>query len=360
MRFEDPLILGAGPAGCAAGLALARHGVRPVLLERQRETGDAICGGFLSWKTIATLESLGVAALGGHPIDSVHVFAGTASASAVLPAGAIGVSRHRLDTVMQTAVAKTGGMVRRGVIAKGWSDGVLTTDSGEIRPQSLFLASGKHDIRGLARPRSDADPTIGLRLRIPAQPGLTRILKGKIELHLFDGGYAGLSLQEDGSANFCLAVRKSRLAAAGGDPAGLLAWLGSANPVLGDRLAYADTLGPIDAIAAIPYGWRARDTQPGLFRLGDQAAVIPSLAGEGIGIAVASGIAATTAWTRGGPAAAPAYQKGFARRAQRPVTAAALLWHYAEQPFFAASAARALSIVPALSRLAARLTRLGD
>jgi menaquinone-9 beta-reductase len=360
MRFETPLIVGAGPAGCAAGLALAQSGVRATILERQPTTGDAICGGFLSWRTLKTLESLGVTGLGGHPVRTVHVFAGQASAQAALPAGAMGVSRHRLDTVMQAQFAAQGGHIETGVTVKGWADGRLATDKGEHTPESLFLASGKHDLRGLARPRAADDPAMGLRVRIPADAALMRLLDGRIELHLFDGGYVGLLLQEDGSANFCLAVRKSRLTEAGSDPAALLAALGAAHPAMGERLGVIGALPRIDAIAAVPYGWRAHETETGVFRLGDQAAVIPSLAGEGIGIAVASGVAAARAWATGGPDAAPAYQKAFARRTYRPVKTAKLLWEQGERPAWAAVATRMLATAPFLARVAARMTRIGD
>jgi menaquinone-9 beta-reductase len=360
MRFEAPLIVGAGPAGCAAGLALAMGGVRATILERQRETGDAICGGFLSWRTLKALESIGVGDLGGHPIDTLHVFAGDATASASLPAGAVGVSRLRLDTVMQSALLKAGGAIERGVNVRGWTSGTLSTDAGEHRPETLFLASGKHDLRGLPRPRTDDDPAMGLRVRIAPSPALSRTLNGRIELHLFDGGYVGLLLQEDGSANFCLAVRKSRLTATAGDPARLLAELADTHPAIAGRLDIIGTMPPIDAIAAVPYGWRATTTETGVFRLGDQAAVIPSLAGEGIGIGVASGIAAAGVWRQGGAAAAPDYQRDFARRTLRPVSSARLLWNYGEKPSAARLATRTLAAMPFLARLAARMTRIGD
>lgn len=360
MRFEAPLIVGAGPAGCAAGLALAQAGTRATILERQRETGDAICGGFLSWRTLKALDSIGVSDLGGHPIDRLHVFAGDATATASLPAGAVGVSRHRLDTVMQAALIGAGGTIERGVNVRSWADGVLVTDAGEHQPESLFLASGKHDVRGLARPRHDDDPAMGLRVRITPSAALSRTLDGRIELHLFDGGYVGLLLQEDGSANFCLAVRKSRLALAGGDPVRLLSQLAQSHAAIAARLDIIGAMPPIDAIAAVPYGWRAHTTERGLFRLGDQAAVIPSLAGEGIGIGVASGIAAARAWAKSGAHAAPQYQRKFARRSWRPVSSARLLWHYGEQPSAARLATRTLAAMPFLAGIAARLTRIGD
>ena len=75
MRRKDPLIIGAGPAGCAAAIGLARAGAQPLILERARDTGDALCGGFLSWRTMATLNRLGVA-ISGHPLHPLPVFSG--------------------------------------------------------------------------------------------------------------------------------------------------------------------------------------------------------------------------------------------------------------------------------------------
>ena len=55
-----PLILGGGPAGAAAAITLAQRGTHALVIERTRETGDALCGGFLSWRTLAAVERLGI------------------------------------------------------------------------------------------------------------------------------------------------------------------------------------------------------------------------------------------------------------------------------------------------------------
>ncbi len=334
---SDVLILGAGPAGSAAALALARGGAKPRLLERTASVGDALCGGFLSWRTLKQLDTLGVpaAALNGHRVERLRVFAGGRVASARLPAPALGLSRRRLDSVLNAAAEAAGVTIERGVSAKGWADGVLTLADGErLTPDALFLATGKHELRGLPRGERDdgGDPSLGLRVTLSPGPRLARALAGRIELHLFAGGYAGLVVQETGRANLCLAARKSALAAVGGSPDALLArWADESGP-FAERLAARDP-GPADAIAAVPYGWRARTTVPGVWRLGDQAAVIPSLAGEGLGIAVASGADAARAWLAG--ANAPDWQARFAARAARPLRVARLLRAIGERPALA-------------------------
>lgn len=352
-----PLIIGGGPAGSAAAIALAQHGIRATMFERDRDVGDAICGGFMSWRTLASLKRLGVEP-SGHIVETLAIFANDRSIRARLPGGAIGLSRRSLDGTMRSVAAASGTAIEYGVTVREVNGrDVRLADETTLMRDAIFLATGKHDVRGLARPREDTDPTLGLRIRIPPHPRLTAIISNAIELHLFDRGYVGLVLQEDGSANLCLAVRKSRLQEANGNPETLLRQIGNATP-LGERLAFAGAMTP-DAIAAIPYGWRTGMTTPGLFRLGDQAAVIASLAGEGIGIAVASGIAAADAYARDGADAAVGYQRAFARRTRLPVQTASALWHAAERPNVVRVALPVLDSVPGLTGLAARLTRIG-
>lgn len=356
--MKEPLILGAGPAGCAAAIELARGGARPTMIERTRETGDALCGGFLSWQTLAQLERLGISDLGAHRMTQVRVLHGKYRAEANLPQPAGGVSRHRLDSVMQGVARSAGAGLERGVTARSYVGGVLKTEGGTCKPEALFLASGKHDVRGFGRPKPGGDAPMGLRVRIAPHPSLHKLLLNTIELHLFEGGYAGLQLQEDGSANLCMALRKSRFAEAKGDAQCLMRQLGEAHPRLGERLGYLASSSDFDAIAAVPYGWRTALTEPGLFRLGDQAAVIPSLAGEGMGIAIASGIGAAAAYLRGGPASAPTFQRAFAARTRRPVAVASTLWHQGERSSVARLAVPLLNAFPGLAGLAARLTRI--
>ena len=154
-----------------------------------------------------------------------------------------------------------------------------------------------------------------------------------------------------------MAIRKSLLTEAGGDPEALIARLAVENPALGERIAFAQS-GPVEAISAVPYGWQAPETRPGLFRLGDQAAVIPSLAGEGNGIALASGIAAAKFWLEGGAAAAPAFQRRFARAATPPVRTAMRLWHIGERPLAAGLAVRLAALAPSLAAHFAAMTRI--
>lgn len=357
-----PLIIGAGPAGCAAALALATRGSKSVILERTQETGDAICGGFLSWRSLATLSRLGMEAnaLGGHRVSMVRLFHGKQMVERALPQPGMGVSRHRLDTVMQALAVARGAGLERGVRVKALADGAMTTtDNARLSGASIFLASGKHGLPGERRdppnPARD-DPVTGLRCRLPANAQLHQLIGGAVELFLFDRGYIGLVEQEDGSGNLCLAVHKSRLAEAGGRPEQLIAQWAAASPPLSTRLT-AGGMGPADAIGAVPYGWQCRgETGATVWRLGDQAAVIPSLAGEGMGIALYSAVDAANAFHDG--MAAGDWQRRLAGRLRRPMWVARSAWAMAESPRAAGPALGLLGMAPPLIDLMARLTRV--
>jgi len=356
---DEPLILGAGPAGCAAAIELARAGASPLLIDRHETPRDPLCGGFLSWRTFEQLRALGIdcAALGAHRVDTLALFTPGQTASVPLPRPAFGLSRHALDSAMRKVAIAQGAQFACDLV-RSLAPGEAIGRERTWRADSIFLATGKEDVRGHSRPRKAADPALGLRIRLAASPERRRLMQGQIELHLFKGGYAGIVLQEDGSANVCLALRKSALSACDNDPRLLLAHIAQDNCALAARFGEDWHSSRIETIGAVPYGFIARETERGLFRLGDQAAVIPSLAGEGIGLALASGVMAAQTWSKGGAGAAIAYQQQFARAAQRPVRTAAIIRRLAESPVNSRLAILAARHMPALFKALARATRI--
>src|SRR5687768_13096496 len=112
-RVIGPLILGAGPAGCAAAITLARAGADPVLLDRSAEPGDPLCGGFVSWRTAARLRGLGVdpRALGAHPVTHLALFAGGRTAQMALPGTGFGLSRHVMDSALRQQARRAGAVL---------------------------------------------------------------------------------------------------------------------------------------------------------------------------------------------------------------------------------------------------------
>lgn len=313
----------------------------------------------MSWRTLAQLKQVGVQLddLGGHPVHELRLFANNREASVSLPQPALGLSRHALDSRLRDTALAAGAKLEVDTI-RTLAAGVAKGQRQDWQAESLFLATGKHDVRGQSRPRASDDPALGLRLRLPASAAREALLSRAIELHLFDGGYVGIVLQERGSANLCMAARKSALAQCSGDPALLVERLANDSPALAARLGSNWQEARIESIGAVPYGYIARQTEAGLFRLGDQAAVIPSLAGEGMAIAVASGALAARHWLDGGAASATAYQQAFAARAARPIRLAGIGWRAAESRLGSSLALSLARFAPGIVRQFAEMARI--
>jgi menaquinone-9 beta-reductase len=358
VRRTAALIVGGGPAGSAAAIALAGAGVESELVERTEGPHDIVCGGFLGWDSLAALERLGLdpAALGARPIRRLRLISAKRSVEMALPRLAAGLSRRTLDEALLAAAQGAGAAVRRGrtVRAADLAERrIRLDDEEEMAGEALVLATGKHELRGAARPVDTG--SLGLRASLKPGRALADALDGMIELHLYDGGYAGLLLQEDGNANLCLSASRDRLKEAGGiEP--LVERLAGELPAFAERLGQGEA-GAWSAVSGVPYGWRARRTVDGVFRVGDQAAVIASLAGDGIAIALESGIAAARAIAGGVPAAD--FQRTWARRARRPVGLAEVLRRSAENKVAREAMMGLLGWFPSLAPLAARLTRIG-
>ena len=233
--------------------------------------------------------------------------------------------------------------------------------SASLLGETIMLATGKLDLNGAARPRtaSGKDPAIGLRTRLEPTMSLRAALENVVELHTFRGGYAGLVLLEDGSANLCISIAKSHLPGEGRATDAILAALAADNPLFADRMGGVQSIGPWSSVANIPYGWRADPDCSGIFRLGDQGAVIASLAGDGIGIALASGSMAAAAWRNGGAEASQSFHTALRARARWPLRVAGSLKWLAEHPALHAPAFALMAISPAIAGMAARATRIG-
>lgn len=359
-RRVETLVVGGGPAGSAVALTLARRGRAVELIERQAGPHDVVCGAFLGWDALAALRRLGVdpEALGARPISLLRLASGRRIVEARLPNKAVGLSRRCLDEALLSAAERGGAVVSRGLAARSGeaaSRTVRMEDGSEIEAGALFLATGKHELRGMARPLDERRRgAVGLRIAFTPDARLAAALDGVIELHPFDGGYAGLLLQEDGQANLCMSVSSERLRRSGG-VRDLLEAVAREAALLAERLEAVYDSAWI-SVGNVPYGWRTPGCVPHLYRVGDQAAVIASLAGDGIAMALTSGMAAADAYLRGEEAGR--FQRSWSARAARPLRVAEGLRWAAETRAPRRLAMGVMGAAPRLAAVAARLTRI--
>src|SRR3546814_19646040 len=95
----------------------------------------------------------------------------------------------------------------------------------DIRAATVFLATGKYEVRGVGRAMDRPPGNIAMKQMFRLMPTQTEALRGAVELYLFDDGYAGLQLVEDDIANLCLVIAQKAFHSLGGGWDALLAAL---------------------------------------------------------------------------------------------------------------------------------------
>jgi flavin-dependent dehydrogenase len=363
---EEVLILGGGVAGCAAAIALARSGRSVTLIERETSSRHKVCGEFLSGEALEDLHALGIdaASLGAVSIHNVRLAAARDAAEAPLPFAAASLTRKALDTALIAEAIAAGVCVERGrsvqaldrTTANRWQ---ATLDDGTTREAAtVFLATGKHDLRGHKRPE-DPHRWVAFKMYYRLAPAQAAELAHASELMLYPGGYGGIQPVEDGVANLCCVVQQKYLPSGSHRWESFLAKMQQDCPHLATRLAGAEPLleKPI-AITHIPYGYIRRTTEEGLYCIGDQAAVIPSFTGDGISIALHTARCAVAAYMAAEPA--PVFQAKLRSALLNQMRLAEFAANSLNNAFARAVFPFCLRVWPGFLRLTAKLTRIAE
>lgn len=363
---HDIVIAGGGLAGAACAAALAKAGRDVTVIEREAGPSDKICGEFLSIEAQSYLTALGldVAALGGETIETLRVTRAGATIETALPFRGVGITRRTLDEALLRHAETLGAKLRRGMAINE----VTTTeeillrmaDGSVVQPKTLFLATGKHDLRGLRRQAESPRDFVGFKMYFDLRAEARAALAGRIELILFRRGYAGLQLVENGVANLCLLVDRARLQSVGGRWPDLLDDLRLETPLLAHLLEGAvQKLDNPLTIYRVPYGFIHRprpDDHPNVYRLGDQAGVIPSFTGDGMAIALHSVAVAVHAFTKGDDAAA--YHRQLTGDLASQIKRAGLMYDLVSGPATGRALFPIMQAFPRTLSYAASLTRV--
>ena len=288
----DVLVLGAGPAGSAAAAVLARGGARVALADRASFPREKVCGDALLPDALAALGELGARVAFdavAHPVSAIALSAPPTGPVRLAVAGAV-LQRGRLDALLlEHAVAAgawflPGATLERLAFESGrFTAARLATENGvvDVAAEAIVLATGS--ARG---PRRLA----GLERRplrsAAALRGYARIegaAADELQVAFLDelpGGYVWAFPYGPGEFNVGCGIFADSSASSLG--AALHRWTAS----LGATFEIAPAGAPL-----LTFFPRGAFTRANLAAVGDAAGLTRPLAGEGIGPALASGIA---------------------------------------------------------------------
>jgi len=306
VRRTSVLIIGAGPAGSVASILLARLGFDVTLVEQARFPRDKVCGECVS--------ALGLDVLQRHDLTQhFEPFApvkltraalhapGGASVVLDLPRAMWGISRHVMDDVMLN-VAKTAGVrvlqPARCETLDASKDRVRATvrEVGTQSTQALeascaILADG----RGALLPTKHA-PTDDFGMKTHFQD--VDAPRDMISLFGVNGHYGGLAPIEAGRWNVAFSIPKSRLKSGAKNMDQLFASIIEENASLVAQFRHAKRTGEWQTSAlprfAVVDHWPAR-----VIPIGNAAAALEPVGGEGMGLAMRSAELAALALVNG-------------------------------------------------------------
>jgi menaquinone-9 beta-reductase len=317
----DVLVVGAGPAGSAAAISLARRGFDVVLVDQHAFPRDKICGDGLIPDSHNALRKLGV-------LDEVMALAqpsahvgciGPRGGRIDVPGTLAVLPRRLLDMILCRTAAAAGARMHAplrftGVIEEGGRVVGATLQAGdvirELRADWVVLASGAVPQALIAAGMSNRQTPSGVALRgyvrNPRMVG--RIDKLEVVWHrAVSPGYGWIFPCRDGVFNIGVGLADSHDAQRGDKLAKkevnlreVFKQFESVYEPARELLKDGEWLGPPKGAPLRCTLEGARFTRPGLIVAGEAAGSTYSFTGEGIGKALETGILAAEAIADGG------------------------------------------------------------
>jgi flavin-dependent dehydrogenase len=368
----DCIVVGAGPAGAATSLRLARQGKRVLLVDREGMPRGKVCGCCLSPAALGELGRLRLPRLPNAPIplDTLALSCGGRTARIAFRGGEV-LSRETLDTAIVEAgvadgvawlpgvdvvavMASEEGPVR--VALRRVGDGAVAT----IEADRCVLATGLTDrVRGGARDRVIDDRRrgraagkrclIGVGTTLPAD--CVDLPHGELRMTVGRRGYCGLVRLEDGRIDVAAAIDRAAVREGGGVADVLLAVLGPTSAAVGPRLADALRAARLTATPALTRRAPLSSDGGRLLRVGDAAAYVEPFTGEGIGWALVSARIAADAILAGagGGGVGDAYAAAHDRHFVAPHARCRRVASWLQSPALVTAAVASSGIAPGLA-----------
>lgn len=282
----DAAIIGAGPAGSAAAIWLARAGRRVALIDRCQFPREKVCGGCLSGTGTAYLSNLlQGAAIPGVPATRISFLVGNRRVACTPRGASMIICRAALDAALVNAAHAAGARTMLGEPASIELSGEqwrVRIGHRPINATHVLLASG---LGGLARrvgirSAHRGPPMAAQQWTQPWQPGLPRL--GEVEMHWLRGGYIGMGTPAPDTVVIGLAAIMRGVEST--SPFGHLRSQNPAAPLF--ELLPHDAPDQFGARGASGFPWLPeRVADRNLLLIGDAAGYAEPFSGEGMGLA---------------------------------------------------------------------------
>ena len=307
----DAAIIGAGPAGSAAAILLARAGWSVALVEKQRFPRRKVCGECIAASNLPLLDGLGLGAAmdrdAGPELRCVALMRGDAVALAAMPTADArhpwgrALGRETLDVLLLDAARRAGATILQPctvtAIAGGPGNWQLSARSAEgpltVQSSIAIAAHGSWEALPSGRARRRQSRTGADLFAFKANFRGAKLVPGCLPVLALDGGYGGMVVAEGGVLTLACCVRRDRLdalrAQAPGQRAGEAVenWLRRQCDGVDRALAGAQRDGAWLASGPIDPGVRVRPNDR-LLRIGNAAGEAHPILGEGISMALQS------------------------------------------------------------------------
>jgi geranylgeranyl reductase family protein len=357
MTDVDVVVVGAGPAGCAAAITAVAHGLSVICVDKATFPRDKTCGDGLTANALRLLEQLGLSydefvATAPAPVtETVIVSPSGRQAVLPLPAGgahAAVVPRASLDAALVALARRRGVEIREGCAVEKVVEHEHGVQVDDIFARSVVAADGHWSpVRRLLEPDAPRDLGEWHAVRQYFDGVDAQQLWVLFERDLLPG-YAWVFPLPEGRANVGYGV----LRADGGSGRELKdLW-----PDLLARPIMREILGanarPSEAVHAWPIPTRysrARMQTGRVLFAGDAAGVVDPMTGEGIAQAIETGMLAAEAIASGRE-----YARLVHRALGRDLRFAATLQKLLRYPLGARAAIRAADLTPWTRRNFAR------
>jgi flavin-dependent dehydrogenase len=358
---ELPTIaVGGGLAGAAFALELARNGRPVIVLERAPAPQHKVCGEFLSAEAQTLLQVLGLDLESLHAVPMSHACLVSEPYQAIfqLPFVAAAVSRFRLDQALLLAAQRAGANVVRGTAVLGIEPHphavLVKTHAKTWTASAIALATGKHSLRSFRRPLGRM---VGFKMHLESTAA-NRQLANQVQLVFFRAGYMGACVVEAGTLSIAWVMTDELLRNVGSTWPAQRDYLARQSERIGDLLSGARPMfAKPAATASIPYGYLRKEAiDPRIFPIGDQLAVVPSFIGDGMAIALHTGLTAARSVLAG--EAAASYHRKVIRLLQRQFGLARILGGLLETRIVSPTIIAAATYLPSLATRVVAATRL--